>query len=101
MNKVVYVSKFHIEQREGAKTSGFLYPQYIDVRRAGVPPGENLGAQGRRDNLDRTGVGGGNRAIFGAHRILAKHRSRKGRSSRQVLHRSQDLCRLTKKRYYS
>jgi hypothetical protein len=33
-------------QRRGAKTSGFPHPLYIQVHRAGVPPGENLGARG-------------------------------------------------------
>ena len=33
-------------QRSVAKTSGFLHPLYIQVYRAGVPPGEILGARG-------------------------------------------------------
>src|SRR5258707_291345 len=35
-------------QRRVAKTSGFPHPLYIQVHRAGVPPGENLGARGMK-----------------------------------------------------
>src|ERR1700720_4363654 len=64
-------------QRRVAKTSGFPHPLYIQVHRAGVLPGENLGARGMKDNPDGTSVATGNRAIFSAYRILATHKGRR------------------------
>jgi hypothetical protein len=60
-------------RRSVVKTSGFLHP-YIYRYTARVPRDRFLVLEGEGDNLDGTAIVPGNRAIFSAHRILAKHR---------------------------
>src|SRR5882724_4872072 len=63
-------------QRSVVKTSGFLHP-YIYT---GIPlgfPGTDSWRSRVRDNLDEAAIAAGNRTIFSAHGILAKHRLRK------------------------
>ncbi len=60
-------------QRRVVKTSGFLHP-YIYRYTARVPRDRFLAFEGERDDLDEAAIVAGNRTIFSAHGILAKHR---------------------------